>query len=222
MIMNKNNLTIIVVLLVIIGGFWFWQSQPAGVVAPSGVVSSSTPFTATTSASDPKIELGTSSAPRVTKGVVPNLGHQVVYKTGLTVEQKKAIVSSIEQARGVLASDKFNFDAWIDLANVTSGAGDDNYAIEILKFVSLNTPKWALPESNLGMIYGYHIHDNTTAESHFRIALEREPNVAYYWIQTAQFFIDIDNEAEARRVLQTGKNKKVTDYQRLEQMLKSL
>jgi|SRR3989344_7752968 len=214
--MNKNNLAIwALVLVVIIGALLYWRGQSDGMASESPTTAS--PFTDVLVT--PEVETtGTTSAPAL-KSPTPNIEHSVVFSSGIKSEQQSYILASVEKARLALRADNKNFDAWIDLANSASAAGDTRYAIEILKFVSLNVPQFGLAECNMGTIYGYHAHDNVSAEAHYRTALAREPNVLYCWVETYQFFIDTDQTAKARAILKQGIDLKVKDYAKLQTIL---
>ena len=155
-------------------------------------------------------------------GQIPDLEHKVIFTADVVGDRKGNISKAIIEMRNTLRNDSGDFASWTDLANLVSSAGDSSYAIEILKFVATNTPDVALPVSNMGMIYGYYLHDNVNAEIYFKQAIAREPQTTYYYIQLYQFYMDIGKKDKARQILRDAITERVPGYQDLQLTLNAI
>jgi len=211
MSMNKKKFALIAIVMLLIAVIAFYKNRKtvADKLEESGLFSNDSSG----------VQLVTNEEP--IKGTMPDLNHKITFDSSVTADRKITSVQSITTLKELLEKDERDWDAWVDLSNYVSAAGDDSYALVILEFVATNTPEWALPLGNMGMIYGYHLHDNAKAEVAFRTAIAREPNVTYYWIQLYQFLTDIGQTSRAKDVLREGISKKVSGYQDLQVILSS-
>ena len=226
--MSNNKIVILVLaILGIIVGYWIINKPATPTTVPPVTNFDErefSPETASTSislATTSPLEIATSSKSKI-QGPAPDLDHTVIFSADFPNERKVFLTGELTKSKAILRGDIGNWNAWIDLANQVSTAGDNQYTIEIFNFVAKNLPAWGLPYSNLGMIYGYHLHDNVQAEKSFKMALAREPGVSYYYIQLYQFYTDIDQLEKAKDILRQAISKKVPDYLKLKELLDSL
>lgn len=222
--MNRNVLigTIVVAVLIVVGVLLWRSTGSDSTDVPTNETGGIISEQLSEEESDATVVTATSAGLGAPIGEAPSLDRVVVIKDTYTASQRSSIDSSIKITKATLRSDPGNFDAWIDLGNQVSTAGDSLYAVAIFEYVSLNVPSWAIPESNLGMVYGYYLHDNAKAELHFREALRREPTVTYYWLQTYQFFVDTDQTQKAKIILEQAIKLRVKDWQELQKMLDAM
>ena len=216
--MKKTIITALVLLALIVAVFYFKKQS----TNTTNNLATTTPQTAT-STSDSEISTpgfdyvnATSSDPNL---ITPSITHDIVFGPTFNLQTKSDLMKQVSQTKDALRANNQNYDAWIDLANEASSAGDLTYAVEILNFLIARLPASALPHHNLGMLYGYYLKESKLATVELRKAIDLEPLITYWYIELYQYYRDTDLKDKAVSVLQEAVSKKVPNYQDLQKLI---
>src|SRR6185369_56583 len=100
--------------------------------------------------------------------------------------------------------------------------GDYVGAKEAWEFAASLSDKDPVLFSNLGNLYGYYLKNNLLAEVDFLKSIKLEPMTANWYLRTADFYREVEQDLEkARNILNEGLQKIPNDPS-LEQALKQL
>lgn len=221
---NHSVVLVAAVLLCVTGVSVFFITQNFNKGGESGEVAAKDDLTLpnvgekkeTPSGGDGQVGVGTieldqeGSAPSfeddTVKGVpgipVPNLDRPIVFSAGsFTDKVIQDITAQIKEATANLKQNSGLFNDWMDLGLARKSIGDYEGAREIWEYAGLLRPKNSLSFSNLAVLYGYYLQNNTQAEKNFLQAIENEPLNPYHYLKVIDFYKEaMNDEAKVQHI----------------------
>jgi hypothetical protein len=108
----------------------------------------------------------------------PSYVKPLVFSESITSDIKTALTAQFTENQKILAKNKFDFNAWIDLGMLRKLAGDYQGAKEIWEYVGKVWPQNTLSFANLGDLYQNFLHDYAKADASYKLALKNNPSDA--------------------------------------------
>lgn len=135
----------------------------------------------------------------------PNLTKIPQFNTKLTDFDKGNVIKDVKDFSGHLSNHPDDIDVWLDLGVRFKAAGDYEGAREIWEYAAALKPKQSIAFSNLGLLYGYYLHDDTKAEANLLQAIKNDSKIGYYYLNMADFYLDsLKNKEKAIDILKKG------------------
>lgn len=96
-------------------------------------------------------------------------------------------------------------DSWIALGLYRKESDDYKGAEEAWKYASALSPADPQPYDNLGVLYGYYLHNNALAEQNILTAIEKAPLMTMYYLRAVEFYREVlKDTAKARSIVEQG------------------
>ena len=137
---------------------------------------------------------------------VPSLDRLVPFTGGdFTSEARKQITDQSKEIVALLKQDKNLFNQWVDLGILRKSSGDIEGAKEAWEYGSYLRPHNSVTFGNLGILYGYYVHDSALAEKNFLKAIENDSKLSYLYSQLSDFYLDVlKDKTKAQQILEKG------------------
>lgn len=197
-----------VVLVVLGGGYYFFSRTPFSEVPAE--VATSTPLgaTGTTTIPRPNLGLGVDTT-KPTNKPAPSLSRPITFVGLLSqdqfADQRAVIKTEMEKLITALKKDKYNAEAWYDLAIYRKIISDYKGAAEVWEFTKEIQPDNFVSYHNLGDLYAYFDRDLKKAEANFLLALEKDPKNVDEYRAVADFYVTaLQNKPRAVTILNQG------------------
>ncbi|MDP2705262.1 MAG: hypothetical protein U1D31_01635 [Patescibacteria group bacterium] len=135
----------------------------------------------------------------------PNMGGPITFPKGYPKENQLTVIEKIRNLQETVEKNPADVTSWIEiglywklLENYTNAEAAWLYATKL-------TPGDYVTLGNLGVLYGYYIHDFAKAEEYFLKALEQGPEQTYLYFQTSDFYRDAyNNLSKAKNIVDRG------------------
>ncbi len=209
---SRIALLVVVVLLIGITG-WSMRSRlekEAASPEPEPVSSATTLDQGNITTNAPGIQYGY-AAPTDTKAdhaprgfPVPDLDRPIVIPASFLEENAARAKGEIQKLTAALKESPADGVLWGTLGLKRQGVEDYEGAREAYEYAFALSPRNGVTAENLGVLYGYYLHEPVKAEKYFRQALDIEP-LDYRYVRLYDLYKDIMKDtAKARAILEQG------------------
>lgn len=126
----------------------------------------------------------------------PSFDRKISFPQSFSLEAQEIIKKKIADAVALLKEDPNRVDKWMEYASYLNALNDHIGAVEVWEYTALLAPNTPEIYANLGFTYGYDLKNPAKGEENFLIAISLSSRDPLYYVQTAQFYIDIvkDNQ----------------------------
>ncbi|MBI4130668.1 hypothetical protein HY468_05095 [Candidatus Roizmanbacteria bacterium] len=136
---------------------------------------------------------------------VPSLDRPVNIPESTPPTIKEEITAKIKELSEILKQDSNLFNEWLSLGLLRKNSEDYEGARQAWEYASAIRPKNSVSFSNLGALYGYYLQNLDLAEKNYLKAIENDPKYPYFYLQTADFYLEVRKDKEkAMAILQKG------------------
>jgi len=185
--MSKKVLLCIIILFFGAGFIWWWGEQ--------------TQNQESTALSESGIEFGyqkATSTSKVSRIVAPDFTHTL---SGASTSTRSAYEKVIARLR-IYPNDT---DSWIALGLYRKESDDYKGAEAAWNYASVLDPANPQPYDNLGVLYGYYLHNNTLAEQNYLKAIEKEPFATFHYLRAVEFYREVlKDSTKAHSIVEKG------------------
>ncbi len=228
--MTRNNLIgIVVIILIIVLGYFAWQERQAPAASSSASTS-----TATTATNNVSITVSSSTA-NSTGGytikpitsssapTAPNYKTPLTYPASMSADEQAQDQSQFMAVQTALASSSTDYSAWLELGILREGTGDYSGAAAAWKYVTEIYPGDPTAFANLGDLYANYLHQRTQGIAYYKQAIKLDPtHEETFYDNLAQIYLAEGDKTDAKAVLQQGVTAQVIGYQNLQNELNSI
>lgn len=137
--------------------------------------------------------------------VQPSFDRKIVFPTSFSPEAQTIIKKKIADVVVELKTDPRRVDKWMEYGSYFNALNDYKSASKIWEYAKLLNPN--LPEiySDLGFLYGYNLKNVEKGEENFLLSVNFAQKQVQYYINAAQFYVDIlQDKAKALKVVEAG------------------
>jgi len=184
--MNQKNLVIILVLLtILVGGYFF-------------IINSKEIENVDDTASPDGLELiENPDFGELPDGlIVPNLDRQVIVPQGFAEDVAKKTINSIKNIQDGLKENPNNIALWLELGGLYKSMGDYGGAEGAWIFATQIRPSDWMAYHNLADLYGYYLKNPTKSEEYILLAIEKAPQELQLYIKAFEIYNEILGNAE--------------------------
>jgi len=211
--MKKMRILLLLAVVLLIGiAVWSTRSRSGG----EDTSFEPLPASATTidqgniTTNSPSIQYGyatstSAKADRAPKGTpAPDLGRPVIIPASFREETAARATEEIKRITADLREDPADGALWGMLGLKRQGIEDYEGAREAYEYAFALSPRNGVTAENLGVLYGYYLHEPQKAERYFLQALDIEP-IDYRYLRLYDLYKDIMKDtAKARAILEQG------------------
>jgi|SRR3989344_1895042 len=148
-----------------------------------------------TQSQKPSGESSWGSAPEVSVPV-PDFNRPPLFSADIKEEEKEQAANEIENLADTLRSDSNHFNAWKELGLLLKSIGDYEGARQAWEYASAIRPEQSLTFANLGVLYGYYLHEPLKAEANLLHAIENEPRFLDLYARMTDFYLEVAKSKE--------------------------
>jgi tetratricopeptide (TPR) repeat protein len=215
--MKNSYITLLAIAIILLIGITGWSMRSR--LEKEGTSSDSEPVpisSVTTSdlgnitANAPGIQYGYTAPTDTTTGhapqgaPVPNLDRPIVIPASFREENAARAKEEIQKLTAALKENPANGPLWGTLGLKRQGVEDYEGAREAYEYALALSPRNGVTAENLGVLYGYYLHEPLKAEKYFRQALDIE-SLEYRYLRLHDLYKDImKNTAKTRAILEQG------------------
>lgn len=133
----------------------------------------------------------------------PDLDREVFFAENTPDDYRIKMEENIRSLQDELKKNNRYLDGWINLGLHYKEIGDYKGAEEAWLYAGFIGPAQSVSFGNLGVLYGYYIHDNEKAEKYLLKAIEISPKDLYLYQQAADFFREgLRDPVKERKILE--------------------
>lgn len=121
----------------------------------------------------------------------PSFDRKITFSEAFSVEARQIMTKKFADVITELKKDPTRVDWWMEYASYLNAVSDYDGAREVWEYVKFLAPETPEIYGNLGFLYGYNLKDSIKGEENFILAIKLSPKDPLYYMQTAQFYIDI-------------------------------
>ena len=204
---QKTLIGIVAVIILAVIGFFFWKSSSS-----SGILTDTGNAPVSTTTSDGKVETLPLQNVHVTP---PDISAVPQYGADVSSTQKTAIEKQLKSVRAQMAKDKNDSTLWLTIGTLYKQAGDYAMAEKIWTYTAKAWPGFVVPPLNLADLYASYLHDYAKAEKAYLAAIKVNPAeidayVNLYGLYTSGKY---KTPADGEKILRQGIEVNPSSYQ---------
>jgi tetratricopeptide (TPR) repeat protein len=185
---NRDLLIGMVVIVVIVLGYFAWEERGSSVSPAISPIASSTAITVSASTTAPSSSGPGYTIKPVTAPTAPDYAAPLVFTIMLPDDQKASLQSEYATDVAALKKNNIDFNMWIDLGDTRKEAGDYMDAAADWQYASVLYPANIVSYANLGDLYTNFLHNYPKAVVAYKQAIKNDPSQIYLYEDLYQLY----------------------------------
>jgi tetratricopeptide (TPR) repeat protein len=221
---TRNVVTgIVVVVIIALLGYFAWH-QHAAMTGSTATSTSSSLTTASSTSSTSTPGYTVKIIPSTNSTTPPNYAAPLAFSdTSLTADEQTQLQAQFAQTTAAIKANPTDLGSWVTLGTIRKEAGDYAGASADWTYATQIYPTDPTAYADLGDLYANYLKEPSQGIAYYRDAIKRDPTqeVTFYE-NLAQIYLNENDTADAKAVLEQGITANVVGYPNLQAELNSI